>query len=183
MHVGVRLRELDNTNPIYLPAPHEEHSAETMILFMAFTYPIHGLSLVAEVSLVASFLIFLLINLAHLHKLLLQISFKFQATLHIGFVLLESTPWYLQNSLPRLHEAVLNNSFELQDKAISQSTAEGSKLVFSVSPGLLASLSLIIWKSYDPVTDGTSGDLFGQTHGVAAQVQVENLQACSFVPR
>jgi len=58
MHVGVRLRELDNTNPIHLPAPHEEHSAETMILFMAFTYPIHGVFLVAEVSLVASFLIF-----------------------------------------------------------------------------------------------------------------------------
>jgi hypothetical protein len=111
---------------------------------------------------------FLLTNLAHLHKLLLQISFKYQATLHIGFLLLESTPWYLQNSLPRLHEAVLNNSFELQRKAISQTRAEGSKPVFSVSPGLglwlLAPLSLIIWKSYDPVADGTSDDLFKQTH-------------------
>jgi hypothetical protein len=126
---------------------------------------------------------FLFRNLTHLHKLRLQISFKFQATLHIGFLLLESTPWYLQNSLSRLREAVLNNSFELQDKPISQPTAEGLKLVFSVSPGLLATLSLIIWKSYDPVADGPSEDLYRQTHWVAAQVQVENLQACSFVPR
>jgi hypothetical protein len=44
-------------------------------------------------------------------------------------------------------------------------------------------LSLIIWKSYEPVADGTSDDLFGQTYLVAAQVQVENLQACSFIPR
>jgi hypothetical protein len=83
-------------------------------------------------------------NLAYLHKLLLQISFKLQATLHIGYLLLKSTPWHFQNSLPRLHEAVFNNSFELQDKAISQSAVEGSKPVFPASPGGLASLSLIL---------------------------------------
>jgi hypothetical protein len=149
---------------------------------MAFTYPIHGLSLVAEVSPLASFLIFSAYNLAYLDKLLLQISIKFQATLHIGYLLLESTPWHLQNSLPRLHEAVFNNSFELQDKAISQSTAKGSKPVLPAFPRGPASFGLIIWKSYEPVADGASGDSFGHPFG-GCPVQVENLQACSFVSR
>jgi hypothetical protein len=120
MHVGVRLRELDNRIPIYFPFPHEEHSAETIILYMAFTYPIHRFPLLLKSAQLHHSSSFLLTNLAHLHKLLLQISFNFQAMLHIGYLLLESTLWYLQNSLSRYMKQFSTTHANCKDKANSR---------------------------------------------------------------
>jgi hypothetical protein len=48
---------------------------------------------------------------------------------------------------------IVGLSATLSPTIISQSTAEGSKPVFPVSPGRLVSLSLIIWKSHELVVD------------------------------